>query len=224
MKITELPLIALRLQYRIARAPLQLIERRVIAQMDSEASARLLYERSIGSIDSMVGSLLRDDTIGMRGAAQVRRSEALGEAARLDEVADRQRKAADDELRRKREEVAKAPSEARDKTVQKVHDARSTAEERKQRETARAAERTAAAKEQIDESAAAKVDAAESVKRAEEQRITAAEKSVRAVAEAQLDDAADKRQEAVSKRAHADRVEALAEDEKERRQAARSDG
>jgi hypothetical protein len=58
-----------------------------------------------------------------------------------------------------------------------------------QQETEKAAEWTAAVKQRIVESAAAKVDAAESTKRAEEQRITAAEKTADAVVEAQLDDA-----------------------------------
>jgi hypothetical protein len=44
---------------------------------------------------------------------------------------------------------------------------------------------------------------------------------VEAVAEAQLDDAADKRTEAVTKQAHADRLDDVAEIEKEERKAAR---
>ena len=51
MKITEIPFAALRLQYRIARVPLRLFEQRVLARVDSEAPARLLYERSVGAVD-----------------------------------------------------------------------------------------------------------------------------------------------------------------------------
>jgi hypothetical protein len=217
MKITEIPFAALRLQYRIARAPLQLIEQRVIARMDSEAPGRLLYERSVGSIDAMVGTLLRDDDVASRGAAQVERSQAMGEAGRLDELAAQQRAEADEELQRKRDEVVAAPGKARASTQQKVQDARETAEERKHQETEKAAKRTAAAKQQIDESAAAKVDAAESAKRAKEQRIAAGEKTAAAVAKTELDDAANKRKDAVGKRAHADHVEQLAEEERSRR-------
>ncbi len=222
MKITDIPFAALRLQYRIARAPLQLIEQRVITRMDSEAPGRLLYERSVGSIDAIVGALLRDHDVASRGTAQVQRSEALGEAARLDEVAAQQRKEADDELRRKREEASAAPGKARANTQKKVQTAKTTAAQRKQQKTEEAAKHTAAVKEQIDKSAAAKVGAAESAKQAEEQRITAKEKSATAVAEARLDHAADKRKEAVGKQAHADRVEMLADAEKQQRRTARA--
>ena len=146
MKITDIPFAAMRLQYRIARAPLQFIEERVIARMDPEAPGRLLFERSVGSIDAMVGTVLRDDDVASRGAAQVQRSEALAEAIRLDEAAAQQRADADEELRRKQEEVAAAPSKARKRTLQKVEDARSTAEKRKHRETENAAKRTEEAK------------------------------------------------------------------------------
>ena len=212
MKITEIPFAALRLQYRIARAPLALIEQSVIARMDSEAPGRLLYERSIGSVDAIVGALLRDDDVASRGAAQVQRSEALGEAARLEAAAAKQRADADEKLRRKRDEVIAAPAEAHAEAQQKVAEAQSTAASRKQQETARIAERTAETKKRIDESAAAKIDAAEAAERAQKQRISAAEKSAAAVVDAQLDDAADKRKEAVRKQAHADRLEVLAEE------------
>ncbi len=88
MKITEIPFAALRLQYRIARVPLRLFEQRVLAGVDSEAPARLLYERSVGAVDAVVGNMLGDSEVEKRGAARVERSEALGEAARLDELAD----------------------------------------------------------------------------------------------------------------------------------------
>lgn len=80
MKITEIPLAALRLQYRIARAPLRLFEQRVLTRVDSEAPGRLLYERSVGVVDAAVGNALGDPEVGKRGVALVERSEALGEA------------------------------------------------------------------------------------------------------------------------------------------------
>jgi hypothetical protein len=217
MKLTDIPFAAMRLQYRIARAPLRLFEHRVIAQMDSEAPGRLLFERSVGSIDALVGTVLRDDDVASRGAEQMQRSQALGEAVRLDQVAAQQRAEADDELRRKRNEAVAAPGKARVSTVRKVQDARSTAEQRKHEETEKAAKRTAAAKERIDQAAEAKVNAAESIRRDEEKRIAAAEKTATAVADARLEDAADKRKKAVKKSAHADRLEDLAETERGRR-------
>jgi hypothetical protein len=211
MKITEIPVAALRLQYRIARLPLRLFEQGVLARVDSEAPARLLYERSVGAVDSVVGSVLGDPDAVKRGTALIERSEAFGEAVRLDVLATRKREQADDELRRKRERAAAAPGKAREKTDRKVQETRSTAEERKRQAAQTAAKRTADAKQRIDEGAANNVTAVETAKRAKQQTITAAEKSATAAAKAELDDAADKRSEAVDKRVHADRIDELAE-------------
>jgi hypothetical protein len=170
----------------------------------------------------MVGSLLHDDDVALRGTAQVQRSQALAQAVRLEATAAQQKAEADDELRVKRGEATAAPGKAREEAQKKVQKARTAAEQHKQQKTVAAAKRTAAVKEQIDESADAKVDAAESRRRTEDQRISAAEKSAAAVADAQLDDAADKRKQAVVKQAHADRVEDLAEEEKRQRRTERA--
>ena len=58
MKITDVPFAVLRLQYQLARFPLQVIEDRVVARLDSEAPARLFYERSPGTLDLAVGTAL----------------------------------------------------------------------------------------------------------------------------------------------------------------------
>jgi len=146
MKITEIPFATLRLQYRIARMPLRFFEERVLPRVDSEARARLLYEHSIGAVDVLIGNILGDSNVKKRGAALVERSEALGEAARLDEQATQTREQADDELRRKRESVAAAPGKARATAQRKVQEARSTAEDRKRQATQTAAKRTAEVK------------------------------------------------------------------------------
>jgi hypothetical protein len=222
MKITEMPVAALRLQYRIARLPLRLFEQRVLTRVDSEAPARLLYERSVGAVDTAVGNMLGDSDVAKHGTALVERSEALGEAARLDELAEQKKKQADEELRRKRESVVAAPGEARKTAQRKVDQARSAAEQRKQQAAQTATKRAADVKQRIDETAANKVTGVETAKRAKQQTATAAEKSTAAAAKAELDEAAEKRSEAVDKRAHADRVDELADAEKEERRAARA--
>jgi hypothetical protein len=105
MNIIDVPLAVLRLQYRIARFPFQLIEQRVVAQMDQEAPARLLFERSFGGLDATVGHLLSDPELASRGAALVERSDALGRAAGLDATAVAKQKQADAELKAKRDKA-----------------------------------------------------------------------------------------------------------------------
>src|SRR6476619_4047744 len=89
MKITDVPFAVLRFQYQLARVPLQLIEDRVVARMDAESPARLMYERSMGRLDLAVGGALGANDVQRRGAALVERSDELARAARLEEAADR---------------------------------------------------------------------------------------------------------------------------------------
>lgn len=222
MRLTEIPFAALRLQYRIARAPLRIFEQRVLGRVGTEAPARLIYERSVGAVDVAVGNMLGDPRLTQQGTALVERSEALGEAARLKEEAARKKAQADAEFEQKQESVTMAPAEAREEAQRKTSQARSAAEDRKQQAAQTAAKRTAETKQRIDEVAADKVSGVQAAKRAEQQTISAEEKSVTDAARAELDDAAEKRSEAVDKRAHADRVDELADAEKAERREVRA--
>ncbi|WP_240430696.1 hypothetical protein [Mycobacterium shigaense] len=95
MKISSIPLAALRFQYNLTRLPLQLIEDRVVTRVGSEVPARLLYERSLGMLDATVGRALRDADIVERGAALLERTDALGRAATLDAKATARQEQAD---------------------------------------------------------------------------------------------------------------------------------
>jgi hypothetical protein len=93
MRITEIPFPVLRLQYRIAREPLELVDKRFVSRMDSEAPARLLYERSVGALDAAVGNVLREVKLRLRGTVLAERSGTLGRAA-LDVAATRKKEQA----------------------------------------------------------------------------------------------------------------------------------
>ena len=221
MKIAEIPFVVLRFQYQIARLPLQLIEDQVVARLHSEGPARLLYERSFGALDATVGKLLGDPQLEKRGAALVERSNALGKAAKLDATATRNREQADAKLEATHDEVVTDINEARDATRRRAVQARTNAEQRKRAADEAAEKRTVAAKKQADEAAAQRNKAAETVKRQEEAKIGAAEARATKAAESKLDDAQAKRSEAASKRAQADRVEELANIEKQKRRSDR---
>jgi hypothetical protein len=217
MKIAEIPFVVLRFQYQIARLPLQLIEDQVVARLHSEGPARLLYERSFGALDATVGKLLGDPQLEKRGAALVERSNALGKAAKLDATATRNREQADAKMEATHDEVVTDINEARDATRRRAVQARTNAEQRKRAADEAAEKRTVAAKNQADEAAAQRNKAAETVKRQQEAKIGAAEARATNAAESKLDDAQAKRSEAASKRAQADRVEELANIEKQKR-------
>ncbi|WP_422746336.1 IF2 family translation initiation factor [Mycobacterium sp. WMMD1722] len=219
MKITDLPFAVLRMQYQLARFPLQVIEDRVVGRLDAEAPARLFYERSLGMLDLAVGNALSAPEVEQRGAALVERSEALRRAAALDTAAEQARDQADAELQETAEQAKRERQQTREEKQREVAEARETAQKRKQDAAQSAQKRTAAAKKQADQVAAARIKSAEELRKQEEAEIRAAEKSVEAVAEAKLDDAGDKKAEAAERRATAERVEDLADAEKENRQA-----
>lgn len=221
MKVAEIPFVVLRFQYQIARLPLQLIEDQVAARLGSEAPTRLFYERSFGALDATVGNLLGDPQLKKRGAALVERSHALSKAAQLDTTATRNREQADTRLAATRNQVVTDLNEARNATKQQAVEARTKADQRKRAADETAEKRTAAAKKQADEAAAQRQKTAEMVKRQQEAQIRAAEQTATKAAESKLDDAQAKRGEAAGKRARADRVEELADIEKQKRRSDR---
>jgi hypothetical protein len=222
MNIVSVPVAILRLQYRIARVPLQLIEDRVMTRFDAETPARLFYERSLGSLDAAVGSALGDVNLQTRGSALVERSDALSRAARLDATATAKREKADAAKEAKLSEASQEQQDAREARAQEVEEAQRSAQKRATRAAETAQQRTAAAKKEADEAASRQASAVEAARKAEREAIRDDEQAVVAATQARLDDAAAKRAEASTKRAKADRVEQLAETEKVKRQADRA--
>jgi hypothetical protein len=223
MKITDVPFALLRFQYQLARLPLQLIEERVVARMDSEAPARLFYERSLGLLDTTVGNVLGAPEWEQRGEALMERSDQLRRAARLDAAATENIKQAGSNVKVTREAAAQEREDARAEKERDVKEARREAQDRKREAVETAEKRIAAGRKQADEAAAQRKGAVEAAKQEEEADIRAAERSVTAAADARLKDAQKQRGAAVSKRAQADRIEELADAKKEQRQAERSD-
>ena len=125
MSVLALPLTILRIQYRIARIPLQLIETNVVVKMDAESPARLAYEHTLGSLDRAVGNLLGDRSLADRGETLVDSTENRAEAARLDAEARAKKTAADADLKTAREtaEQDRRAAEDRKKTQQAQVDA-----------------------------------------------------------------------------------------------------
>ncbi|KUI02852.1 hypothetical protein [Mycobacterium sp. IS-3022] len=221
MSLTAIPRAVLRIQYQVARMPLQLIDDRFVARMDSEAPARLFYERSLGMLDTAVGVALGDPELRKRGATLVERSDALRRAAELDAAADENAKQADAELEVTREKALQDKQDAFEETGREAREARKQAQQRKRAAIENAEKRIAANKAQADQIAAQRKRNVETAKRREEAQIDAAERSVAASAAGKLNDAAEKRVDAAVTQAQADKIEDLAETEKETRQADR---
>lgn len=221
MWITQFPLALMRFQYQVARLPLQLIEDRFVAQMDSEAPARLWYERSLGLLDTAVGTALGDSAVRKRGATLIERSDALRRAADLDAAAKENVKAAEDELEVTREKALQEKQNAFEDTDREAREARTEAQQRKREAIEETEKRIVANQKQVDEVAAQRKKAVDTAKAQEEAQIDAVERSAATAAGTKLEDAQDKRIDAANKRAQADRIEGLADTEKEKRQADR---
>ena len=224
MKITDVPFAVLRFQYQLARVPLQLLEDQVVARLDAESAARLLYERSMGRLDVAVGSALRAPAVERRGAALVERSEALGRAARLDTAADRATEQADADLRDAQHAATAVRQEARAEKEDELIQARRDAAHQKVAAIQDAEQRVEDVSNRADEVAAKRKDAVEAAKRDKQDQIRAAERSAEAVADAKTQDARKKRGAAAAKRGQADRVEQLADAAKQRRKRNRTTG
>ncbi|AKK25720.1 hypothetical protein AB431_02240 [Mycobacterium sp. EPa45] len=222
MKISDMPFAIMRLQYRAARLPLQIVEDQVMVRLKSESPARLVYERSFGALDVTVGNLLGAADIAERGAALAERSEALRLAAELDAEADSEVREAGENFKARRDDADRQRKNAQDKKQQVVSESRQQAEARKQNAAQSAAERAAVVKERVDKAASQRTAAVENAKQTEKANISAAEKTVTKAAQAKLDDAQEKRSEAASIRSDADRANELADVEKEKRQQARA--
>jgi hypothetical protein len=223
MRIIDAPFAVLRLQYRIVRFPLQMIEERVVARMGSEASARLYYERSLGLLDVVMGNALGDWRLAKRGGALAERSDALRRAAHLDAAADQARQQSSADLKAKSDKAIEEQQDARAAKEREIEEARSSAEERKRAAEEAAAQRTAAAKKQADDVAAQRKNSAEAAKRDKQAGIRANEQKAAAASKSKLDDAQARRTQADNKRARADRVEELADSEKQKRRSERAE-
>ena len=183
MSVTDLPLSVLRFQYQMARVPFQVMEEQFVARMDPQAPARLFYERWLGALDTAAGMVLGDPELKQRGAALAERSDALGRVAQLDATATRQQEQAADELKSKRDQAKQGLSHARATKQRKVTAARNAAQDRKGTAAEAGAKRSAAAKQQADEVAAQRINAAEAATREGQATSRAGEENATKVAE-----------------------------------------
>ncbi|KUI04987.1 IF2 family translation initiation factor [Mycolicibacterium acapulense] len=221
MSLTAIPKAVLKFQYQVARVPLQLIDDRFVARMDEEAPARLFYERSLGMLDTAVGTALGDHELQKRGATLVERSDALRRAAELDAAADENVKQAGRELKVTREKALQDKQKTFEETEAEARQARTEAQQRKRAAVENAEKKIAEDKKKADEIAEQRKKNVETAKRREEEQIDAAERTVAKVASAKMADAQDKRVDAATTRAQADKIDDLADAEKEKRQADR---
>jgi hypothetical protein len=184
MTFADLSRTVLRVQYQIARVPLQLIEEQLVARLDSDARVRLFYQRSLGLLDALAGNVLGSPRLARRGATTIERSDKLMRAADLDAQANATIAQANSELRDARRAAAQATADARAETAHVAQQARDTAQERKRAARKAADERADVAKKRADDTAAQRKGAADAAKQMEHAVLRADEKLAEADAQA----------------------------------------
>lgn len=222
MNIINVPVAILRLQYRIARFPFQMVADTVMTRLPAETPARLFYERSLGTVDAVVGGALGDVRLQSSGAALAERSDALSRAARLEAAAEAKREKADSAFKAKRAEANSEQQEAREARRRDEAAARDSAQQRTSRAADAAQKRATAAKRDADALANKQAGAVEQARQKEREGIRAEEQAAAAAAQSAMDDVAAKRSEAASRRMKADQLDDLADNEKANRRSDRA--
>lgn len=216
MNLTALPKSVLRLQYRIARFPLGVIEQQ-LRFLPSDAAPRLMYERGLGMLDGIVGSVVGDEDIATRGALANERAQAVIRAEELDRQAADEKRAADEELRRAHERAADEREEARRKRERDVEHARAQRDEREKQAAQEAAQKKAAQTAQVTKQAEKQQQTAEAAKRKQQAAVREAEKQASEPAKIALEDAVAKKLESKKAEQDAKKVGNLADAEKSSR-------
>ena len=131
MSFVDLSRAALRVQYRIVRYPLGLIEKQMATRLGPRALPRLLYERSLGLLDAAAGNVLDATALAQRGVTKIEQSDNRMRAADLDAGADATVADASSKLKDARAAAAQTEEVADAKKTRELKQARETADERK---------------------------------------------------------------------------------------------
>jgi hypothetical protein len=219
MGILTVPRRVAKIEYSAVRLPLSLLERHVVARyIDEEAPVRLGFERLVGSLDGVAGWLLTDEAIARRGQALRRRTAFLAKAGQLDAEAQARRARAEKDLHAEQEATRQAREQARreadEKAAAALHQEQEETQHARRQAGARAWAETAQARLAADERAAT----ADKAEQAAQRRISAHEERATAAPTQQLSDAVGKHASAEQLRGDANRLEQLAQSERNSRQ------
>lgn len=207
----SLPRRVLRLQYNIARLPLQVFEATVVSRLDGQGQVRSTYEQVVGSLDGTVGALLGDSDLARRGEKM---RTAAAELAKATELEARARKERADAARRTQQRVDTATADAakaREKAEADLEEAADHEIDAKVQAGKQAAARLEDRKGRADEIADRRIEAAEAEREAKLDEVERRVEEKKAPRKKELDEAARKLEEAEAKREDAERLDDVAE-------------
>jgi hypothetical protein len=219
MNVLTLPRYVATLEYKALRLPATVLQSQVATLLSEDSKVRLTVEKTLGAIDEKVGGLLADDNLTNQGRLLRRRSEILGKAVQLEEVADQRKAAAEAALREGTKKAERARQKATDDQRQAVQAALREEQAAKQRVEDAARARVAAEKKRVEERADARAQDVTAQLEAQEDRIDAVEEARTSAPKAQLTGALEQKQKAETERAKAKRLADLAAAEAKSRKA-----
>ena len=142
--MTNLISTVIALPYEIARLPLAIVDDNLLNRLPETSGPRVRLDRTIGSVDKLAGTLLRNRDIAERGVDRIERSEKLLTADRLEQEAATRREKASETAAAGRRKAAQKRRVAQDR-ASGLDEAEAAEARGKQQATAKAA-KTAAAK------------------------------------------------------------------------------
>ncbi|MCA1713303.1 MAG: hypothetical protein LC789_17340 [Actinobacteria bacterium] len=222
MNVLTVPRTVAALEYKALRFPATLLQSQVVVRfLDDDSKLRLGFEKALGSLDEKAGSLLANEDLSNRGRVLRRRSEVLGKAVELEEVAEQRKAAAEATLREGSKKAERTREQAKQQQREGVQQALQEEQADKAKARREAKSKLDAEKSRVQAQTQAKVQAVTSQLDAQESRIDATERARTAAPTAQLTDAVQEKKTADAERRKAERLAQLAETEKQSRQNAR---
>ncbi|KIQ14131.1 hypothetical protein [Rhodococcus sp. MEB064] len=211
----SLPRRVLRLQYSIARLPLQALEATVISRLDAEGPIRATYQQIMGGVDGTVGALLGDEELAQRGQKMRSAAADLEKAARLEAQAREKRAEATRESQRKVDEASARAKKARSTAEEKIDDAAETEIDAKVLAGKQATARLEDRKSRADDIADKRISAAEAERQAKLSEVERREEEAKAPRTDEIEDATEKLESADEARDDAERLADVVEASKD---------
>lgn len=203
--------------YKVARAPLALIDSTLSDRLPETSLPRTALDRVIGTSDKLAGTVLRDHELAESGADRLERSATLRKAARFEHTADARRFQAQQTRAQGFEEAAQKRAAADDRAAEGFRTAADVEARGKQESRAEAKSAATERKNAADQKAANREATIEQRKQNVVSAEDAKKKRAQRKAKAKSDDARAADQSAKQSRADADRLEGLTEAKKQER-------
>lgn len=218
MDVLIVPKTLASLEYTALRLPLTFVEKQLVARLlEPESSARLSFEKALGTLDVTVARWIGDDDRASRGRVLSRRADVLTKAVQLEHKAAAHKEQATGTLQQAKDTAEHQREQAEQRVKDDLHSIRTEQRSDKRAAQEKAAEQTSANTAAVERERAAKLDAEKSRLEGRVKAVDARTSARTAAPAAQLHDAVEVSRSAAEQEQTATRLSQLADGEKDRR-------